>query len=354
MRTLPRLAIALALLPPLLAPDTAAGTAALTPHAAPRPGSAHVAQGPASTHVAQGPGSTHVASEPVTGRAAPGPVRMPHRLGPPAIIGKAPAEQPKAEQPKAVKPKAVKPVPTKKITERLDRFLAGRPGPVTAMVKDLTTGRVYRYHPGERLITASTAKVQILMALLLGTPWRELPESVRHDAELMIRYSDNHAADRLWLRIGGAAGFTGAGRRFGLKHTRGVPGDCVDLYCWGITETSVDDQVRLMKALVSGKSPLKAKERARVLRLMGAVVRGQDWGVSAAACAGERVRLKNGWLKRVSNGRWATVSVGLIRGRGHDYAVAVLTEGSAEVGDGIATVEGVAARIMRDFRKCRA
>ncbi|YCK34603.1 serine hydrolase [Actinomadura sp. ATCC 39365] len=329
MRTLPRLALALALLPPLLAPGRAAGTAPAT-YATPGTASAHaVVPGTASA---------------LNVRAASGPVRMPHRLGPPAIAGKVPAE----------KPKAVKPVPAKKITKRLDRFLAGRPGPVTAMVRDLTTGRVYRYHPGERLITASTAKVQILMALLLGKPWRKLPESVRRDADLMIRYSDNHAADRLWLRIGGAAGFTEAGRRFGLRHTRGVPGDCVDLYCWGITETSVDDQVRLMKALVSGKSPLKAKERAQALELMGAVVRGQDWGVSAAACAGERVRLKNGWLKRVSNGRWATVSVGLIRGRGHDYAVAVLTEGSAEVGDGIATVEGVAARIMRDFRKCRA
>ncbi|MGW2215331.1 serine hydrolase [Nonomuraea sp. NPDC001684] len=345
MRTLPRLAIALALLPPLLAPGTAAGTA-LPTHAAPGTVSAHVA--------VPGQGSVDAAPEPVTVRAAPGPVRMPHHLGPPAIAVTVPAKKAKAVRTVQAKTEAVRTVQAKKITERLDRFLAGRPGPVTAMVKDLTTGRVYRYHPGERLITASTAKVQILMALLLGKPWRRLPEPVRRDAELMIRYSDNHAADRLWLRIGGAAGFTEAGRRFGLRHTRGVPGDCVDLYCWGITETSVDDQVRLMKALVSGKSPLKAKERAQVLKLMGAVVRGQDWGVSAAACAGERVRLKNGWLKRVSNGRWATVSVGLIRGRGHDYAVAVLTEGSAEVGDGIATVEGVAARIMRDFRRCRA
>ncbi|MFI6919427.1 serine hydrolase [Nonomuraea spiralis] len=243
-------------------------------------------------------------------------------------------------------------VPAKQISERLDRFLAGRPGPVSAMVEDLTTGRVYRYRPGERLITASTAKVQILMGLLLRTPWRKLPGPVRHDADLMIRHSDNHAADRLWLRIGGAAGFTEAGRRFGLRHTQGVPGDCVDLYCWGITRTSVEDQVRLMRGLVSGKSPLAAKERAQALRLMGAVAGDQDWGVSAAACEGERVHLKNGWLRRVSTKRWATVSVGLIRGHGHDYAVAVLTEGSTDVRYGIATVEGIAQRVMRSFRRC--
>ncbi|MEV0621152.1 serine hydrolase [Nonomuraea sp. NPDC050404] len=248
---------------------------------------------------------------------------------------------------------AVRAVPGKRIARRLDTYLAGRRGPVTAMVKDLATGRTYRYNAGERLITASTAKVQILVALLLRTTWKRLSAEVRRDAEMMIRYSDNHAADRLWSRIGGAAGFTKAGEAFGLRHTRGVPGACEDLYCWGITRTSVDDQVRLMQGLVSRKSPLKAEDREQVLRLMGAVVDGQDWGISAAACRGERVALKNGWLKRVSTKRWATISVGLIRGDGRDYAVAVLTEGSPEVGYGIATVEGVAERIMRDFRTCR-
>ncbi|MBB6546286.1 serine hydrolase [Nonomuraea rubra] len=271
------------------------------------------------------------------------------------------AKEPAVKEPAAKEPTAKEPtakeqeaVPAKRISKRLDRFLAGRPGPVTAMVKELGTGRVFRYHAGERLITASTAKVQILMTLLLRTRWKKLPAAVRRDAEKMIRYSDNHAADRLWLRIGGAEGFSAAGRRFGLKHTRGVPGSCVDLYCWGITRTSVDDQVRLMAALVSERSPLKAGDREQVLRLMGAVIDGQDWGISAAACRGERVALKNGWLRRVSNKLWATISVGLIRDGGRDYAVAVLTEGSPEVGYGIATVEGVAERIMRDFRRCRA
>ncbi|MEV5559102.1 serine hydrolase [Nonomuraea wenchangensis] len=258
----------------------------------------------------------------------------------------------RAERIAAVEP--LRPISAKRIGRRLDRYLAGRPGRVTAMVKDLASGRLYRYHPGERLITASSSKVLILMALLLRTPWKKLPRDVRRDAELMIRASDNQAADRLWLRIGGAGGLTKAARRFGLKHTLGVPGSCVDLFCWGITRTSVDDQIRLMSALVSPRSPLKAGERSRVLDLMGTVVDGQDWGLSAAACRGERVALKNGWLRRVSTGRWAVVTVGLIRGDGHDYAVAVLSEGAADVRQGIATVEGVALRIMRDFRRCSA
>ncbi len=245
-------------------------------------------------------------------------------------------------------------ISSNEITKRLDRYLAGRAGPVTAMVEDLTTGRRYRYHPDGRMITASTAKAQILMALLLDTPWSKLSANVKRDAELMIRFSDNHAADRLWLRIGGAPGFTAAGRKLGLRHTQGVSGNCVDLYCWGITRTSAQDQIRLMRALVSPGGPLSAKDRKRVLGLMGRIVDGQNWGVSAARCPGERVALKNGWLKRVSNKRWAVVSVGLVRGDGRDYAIAVLTEGSAEVATGIATVEGIAERIMRSFRKCPA
>lgn len=264
-------------------------------------------------------------------------------LGPPVITGlrlSAPSER--------VVPRII----PKEITERLDRYLATRPIRVTAMVTDLTTGRRYRYHEDERLITASTAKVQILMALLLRTPWRELPTDVRRDAGLMIRVSDNHAADRLWLRIGRAPGFTEAGERLGLRHTRGVPGACVDLYCWGITRTSAQDQIRLMRALVSPGSPLSAEARQRVLGLMGEVVGGQDWGVSAARCEGDRVALKNGWLRRVSDKRWAVASVGLTRGHGHTYAIAVLTEGSPDVAAGIAAVEGVTERVMRSFRTC--
>lgn len=243
-------------------------------------------------------------------------------------------------------------VPGKEIARRLNRYLAGRTGRVAVMVKELGSGRTYSYHAKERMITASVAKVQILMALLLRTPWKKLPAAVRRDADRMIRYSDNHAADRLWVRIGGVKGFDAAGRRFGLRHTRGVAGRCVDLYCWGITQTYVDDQVRLMAALVAKKSPLDRRDRAQVRRLMGAVVNGQNWGISAAACRGERVELKNGWLRRESNGRWATASVGLIRGDGRDFAVAVLSEGSPEVGYGIATVEGVAERVMKAFRSC--
>ncbi|WP_169807514.1 serine hydrolase [Herbidospora mongoliensis] len=225
----------------------------------------------------------------------------------------------------------------------MKRYLAKRPGRTSITVEDLHSKRVFRFESTQILPTASVAKVDILMALLLKERWAELPRSVRRDATIMIRYSDNKAADRLWERIGREGGLTSANRTFKLKRTTAVPGTCVDLYCWGITRTTTDDQVRLLRYLP------KLKDGAVVRRLMRQVVQEQKWGVSAGACAGERVALKNGWLKHVANDLWAITSVGLIADR---YAVAVLTEDNATSEAGIAKVEGLVKRALAGFRSC--
>src|SRR5690606_3445674 len=96
--------------------------------------------------------------------------------------------------------------------------------------------------------------------------------------------------------------------------------------------------------------PLAAADRAAVLSLMRRVLPGQRWGVSAGACPGDTVAVKNGWLRRVHNRLWVIASVGLITGRGHRYALAVLSEGSRTMAEGVARVEHVARTIMAEFR----
>ncbi|GAB1821888.1 serine hydrolase [Herbidospora sp. RD11066] len=235
------------------------------------------------------------------------------------------------------------PVDAKKLNKAVRRYLAKRPGRTSITVEDLEAKRVFRFNSREVLPTASVAKVDILMALLLEERWDGLPKSVRADAGIMIRVSDNKAADRLWERIGREGGLTSANRTFGLKRTTAVPGMCVDLYCWGITRTTTDDQVRLLKYLP------ELDDGAVVTRLMRQVVREQKWGVSAGACAGERVALKNGWLKHVANDLWAITSVGLVADR---YAVAVLTEDNATSEAGIAKVEGLVKTVLAGFHRC--
>ncbi|MFC6576712.1 serine hydrolase [Planomonospora parontospora] len=267
---------------------------------------------------------------------------------PPAVVWPAPSA--------AAAPPGPPEMSGAELTRTLDRFLGAHGGDITAAVRDLSTGRAYHYHPDLQLPTASTSKVDILMALLLRTPWRELGTAARRDADRMIRLSDNDAADRLYERIGLETGLAEANRRFGLERTYAPPGRCVDLYCWGITRTTAEDQLRLLAALVTETSPLRAEDRGQVVRLMGEVIPEQRWGISAAACEGDRVALKNGWLRRVSNGRWVVVSAGLIRGRGHDYAVAVLTEDNGSMGAGVLRVEGTAERMLSAFRgegECR-
>ncbi|NAS27397.1 serine hydrolase [Herbidospora sp. NEAU-GS84] len=235
------------------------------------------------------------------------------------------------------------PVDRRKVTRAVKALLKSRPGRASITVEDLHTGRVFRFGGKVVLPTASVAKVDILMALLRKERWDRLPEAVQRDAEIMIRYSDNKAADRLWERIGREGGLDRANRKFGLKATTAVPGRCVDLYCWGITRTTTDDQVRLLKYLP------RLRDGGVVRRLMRRVVPEQRWGVSAGACAGERVALKNGWLKHVANDLWAITSVGLI---GDRYAVAVLTEDNATSEAGIAKVERLVERVLDGFRSC--
>ncbi|MEU1876309.1 serine hydrolase [Streptosporangium sp. NPDC020072] len=237
-----------------------------------------------------------------------------------------------------------------RLTRKLDRFLSGRGVRVAAAARDLSTGRSYVYHGDLRLPTASVSKVDILMALLLDTPWRELDARTRRDAERMIRISDNAAADRLYERIGLQDGLARANRRFGLGATYAPPGRCAGLYCWGITQTVAEDQVRLVGILAGHRDLLPEGDREQVLGLMRKVVARQAWGISAAACDGGRVALKNGWLHHVANRLWAVASVGLIREPGHDYAVAVLTEDGPRKDAGIAVAEGTARRVLAAFR----
>ncbi|MGK5531957.1 serine hydrolase [Streptomyces sp. URMC 129] len=189
----------------------------------------------------------------------------------------------------------------------------------------------------DRYDTASVAKVNILAALLLQAQdeGRELTAAERRAAEVMIRNSDNAAADELWRSIGGAAGLEAANERLGLTGTTGG----ADGH-WGLTQTTSADQIALLRAVYGDDSPLEPASRAYVQELMAGVVPGQRWGISAAA-DGE-FELKNGWLPRTRTGLWDVNSVGRVTSGGQEYLIAVLSDGHLTQADGIAAVEAAA------------
>ncbi|MEV6025906.1 serine hydrolase [Streptomyces sp. NPDC052036] len=192
--------------------------------------------------------------------------------------------------------------------------------------------------------TASIVKVDILATVLLqaqdaGRPLT--PQEVTH-AEAMIRHSDNDSATALWQQIGKAPGLEAANKRLGMATTKGGPG-----LLWGLTQTTARDQIRLLRAVFdtgpaanTGSTALREDSRKYIRTLMTRIEGDQAWGVSAATTSGWA--LKNGWLQRTATGLWDVNSIGQITVGGHRYLVAVLSNGSPSMQDGITLVEGAA------------
>ncbi|MFG2477746.1 serine hydrolase [Streptomyces fagopyri] len=217
---------------------------------------------------------------------------------------------------------------------------------VTAAVLDLDgTGREPTvYGDDVAYDTASIIKVDILATLLLQAQdaGRRLTAQERAHAEPMIRHSDNAAANALWREIGRAPGLAAANKRLGLTETKGGSGTR-----WGLTRTTASDQIRLLRAVFgtggksnTGATALDEESRTYVRTLMAGVASEQAWGVSAASASG--LALKNGWLQRSTSGLWDVNSVGRIVVGGHHYLVAVLSDGSTSMKDGVALVERTA------------
>ncbi|MFF8649317.1 serine hydrolase [Streptomyces griseoluteus] len=220
---------------------------------------------------------------------------------------------------------------------------------VTAAVLSLDGGSLKPVLNGEDASydTASIVKVDILATLLLRAQdaGRPLTARERALAEPMIRNSDNAATNALWREIGGAAGLEAANKRMGLTSTKGGPGPK-----WGLTQTTASDQIRLLLCVFGGaatsesNSPLNQDSQVYVRALMTRVASDQAWGVSAAS--GSDHALKNGWLQRTASGLWDVNSVGRVTVNGHRYLVAVLSDGSSSMNDGISVVERAARQAV--------
>jgi hypothetical protein len=279
----------------------------------------------------------------------------------PAVYRGSESPAPGQATPATPRPGLVSPTPPPKpkkldrkgLTRAIDRYLDNRVSGASLVMVDRTTGYTYRYRPTSEYVTASVVKVDILATLLLQNQraHRGLTAAQRADAEVMIRHSDNQAADRLYTRVGGAAGVDAANRRLKLRHTHAVDGKCIDLLCWSLTRTTADDQVRLLQDLVRGGGAINAKNRAYVLGLMGRVAKEQSWGVRAAARAGDEVANKNGWMTHQADGdRWAVNSIGRVNGHGHDFLIAVFTSHNPSEGYGITTAERMVTLAAQRFR----
>ncbi|MFE0703155.1 serine hydrolase [Streptomyces sp. NPDC058872] len=207
-------------------------------------------------------------------------------------------------------------------------------------VVDPSSGRTFTHGAStEAFASASIIKVDILAALLLQKQDRgtSLTEAQEQLASRMIRFSDNDAAQELWVCIGRRQGLDAANARLGLTAAHaGQRGP------WGLTQTTVHDQLALLKAVFEDDSPLSTTSRAYLRSLMSDVTAGQDWGVGAAGSPTSVPVLKNGWLPRETTGLWVVNSIGIVEYAGRSMLVVVLTDGQPTREAGIALVERTA------------
>jgi hypothetical protein len=212
-------------------------------------------------------------------------------------------------------------------------YLEQRAGTTALAMYDGVTGRRVTCMPGHHEVTASIVKVDILAAFLEHHPRPSAYE--RSLARRMITVSDNSAASALWRQIGGGPGLERFNANIGLGATHTTA-------AWGLTSTTAADQCRLLRWLVGRRT---TSTGAYVLGLMDHVVPWQGWGVSGGVPSGVHVALKNGWLPRASG--WQVNSVGWVRGRGHSYVVAALSEDNPSFAYGRATIERLSALAWR-------
>ena len=233
----------------------------------------------------------------------------------------------------------------KALDAALKKYAASVPE-FSVAVLDRTTGERYSYRGSTRYETASVVKVQVLACLLLRAQDddRDLTSTELSLAKRMIRASDNDATTALFGRLGRAGGISRCNKRLGLTQTKVSSS-------WGLTRTTVDDQVKLLGKLVDTDGPLNAESRKLAFTLMSTVLEDQDWGVPAVAAQGETFTVKNGWLPRsTEGGRWIINSVGRVTGDDVDVSIAVLTHGNASMSGGISVVEKT-AKLTRQYLK---
>ncbi|WP_239174007.1 serine hydrolase [Actinoplanes cyaneus] len=254
----------------------------------------------------------------------------------PSPTGPSPEELAKAEHVKR----------EKQLTAELKKLTASSPE-FSVAVKDLKTGQTYAYRGDEKYDTASIVKAQILACMLLKDQdaGRDPSSGEMTLAKPMIQLSDNNATTSLFTRIGGKSAVGKCNKRLGLS-------DTVVNTSWGLTRTTVDDQITLLNEFVDTKGPLDADSRKTAFKLMNTVDAAQDWGVPAIAKSGETFTVKNGWDTRSADGGlWAVNTIGRVtKGDDVDVSVAVLSHNNKSMQSGINLVEKV-AKLTRQYLK---
>ena len=213
------------------------------------------------------------------------------------------------------------------------RYAATRPGTV-AFALMTEAGRIHGRNVDTPFRSASMTKAMLLVAVLRRAAARSLTGKERKQVAPMITASDNDAADEVYASVGDL-GLQAVAQAAHMLHLQPV-GALFE------TRITAADQARLFLRI---DRYVPRRHRAYAMGLLRNVIPAQRWGIAAAVPHGWRIAFKGGWGKGETREVDHQVAL-LTRGR-ERVSVAVLTADNPSDGYGFATIQGVAARLLR-------
>ncbi len=218
---------------------------------------------------------------------------------------------------------------------------------VAALNMDRDGARTFTCGATSGMRVGSIIKLLILEELMYKRTQdsRWLSTYERGQARLMIEYSDNDAAYRLYKIAGGKPALEAMAGRLDLAHTS------IDGHHFGLSTTSAADFVKIWHAVLDHPSVVDLRSRKYARYLTSHVVDWQRWGIGAAAQGSGSTYNKNGWLGvDDDSGRWLVNSTGMIHVDGKRLLLVVLTQHGKSFSGGIERVEKISRLAARAVR----
>ncbi len=195
---------------------------------------------------------------------------------------------------------------------------------ITTVVLDRNTGQLVSNGNGEQMPIASVVKLFIADDLLLGESEgkTQLSADDRKMLDVMLRSSDDSAAQVFWDRLGGSAVVDRVVARYGLTATTAPA-----YGKWDITLSTAGDLVRYYDKLLNGSGGLPPEQADVILsNLAQSTPTGNDgypqrFGIPEGLFA-EPVAVKQGWFCCWGGGNQLHWSTGVI-GPDRRYVMAI-------------------------------
>jgi hypothetical protein len=228
---------------------------------------------------------------------------------------------------------------------------------ISAVVLDRNTGQIVSNGNNKPLPLASVVKLFIADDLLLqeSKGQTQLSPADRAALDVMLRSSDDSAAEVFWNRSGGSAIITRVTARYGLGATT-TPYNGR----WYNTLSTTGDIVRYYDMMLSGRGGLPPEQASVILSNLAAStptaidgtqpggVYPQRFGIPEGLYA-EPVAVKQGWFCCWNGGNWMHMSTGVI-GPDRRYVMAI---GSLQPTDGATARNTITQAVKTMFPRGR-